>query len=164
MPIILKNKETLQYKNFYFKCVIGKKGLTLNKKEGDKRTPRGLFGIDKLYFRKDRIKKINTKIKSIPIRKNMGWCDDATNTKKYNRQIKISKKIKHEKMYRKDSNYDLVIPIKYNFLKPKLGKGSAIFLHTTKHYKPTAGCIAISKNDFLILLRLINKKTKIKIS
>ena len=164
MPIILKNKETLQYKNFYFRCVIGKKGLTLNKKEGDKKTPRGLFEIDKLYFRKDRIKKINVKIKSIPIRKNMGWCDDATNIKKYNRLIKVSKKIKHEKMYRSDSSYDLVIPINYKFLKPQLNKGSAIFLHVTKNYKPTAGCIAISKNDFLILLRLINKQTKIKIS
>ena len=164
MPIILKNKETLQYKNFNFRCVIGKKGLSLNKKEGDKKTPRGLFEIDKLYFRKDRIKKINVKIKSIPIRKNMGWCDDKTNIKKYNKLIKVSKKIKHEKMYRRDSSYDLVIPIKYNFLRPKLGKGSAIFLHITKNYKPTAGCVAISKNDFLILLKLINKKTKIKIS
>ena len=164
MPIILKNKETLRYKNFYFKCVIGKKGLTVNKKEGDKKTPCGLFGIDKLYFRKDRIKIIDTKIKSIPIKKHMGWCDDNRNSKKYNKLISVSKKIKHEKMYRKDSIYDLVIPIKYNFLKPKLGKGSAIFLHITKNYKPTAGCIAISKNDFLILLRLINKKTKIKIS
>ena len=164
MTIILKNKETLQYKNFNFRCVIGKKGLSLNKKEGDKKTPRGLFEIDKLYFRKDRIKKINVKIKSIPIRKNMGWCDDKTNIKKYNKLIKVSKKIKHEKMYRRDSCYDLVIPIKYNFLRPKLGKGSAIFLHITKNYKPTAGCVAISKNDFLILLKLINKKTKIKIS
>ena len=164
MPIILKNKETLQYKNFYFKCAIGKKGLTVNKKEGDKKTPCGLFGIDKLYFRKDRIKIIDTKIKSIPIKKNMGWCDDKKKSNKYNKLIKVSKKIKHEKMYREDSIYDLVIPIKYNFLKPKLGKGSAIFLHITKNYKPTAGCIAISKNDFLILLRLINKKTKIKIS
>ena len=164
MPIILKNKETLQYKNFYFRCAVGKKGLTFNKKEGDKKTPKGLFEIDKLYFRKDRIKKVNTKIKSIPIRKNIGWCDDVTNARKYNRLIKVSKKIKYEKMYRKDTSYDLVIPLKYNFLKPKLGKGSAIFLHLTKHYKATAGCIAISKNDFLILLRLINKKTKIKIS
>ena len=164
MTIILKNKETLQYKNFYFKCVIGKKGLTLNKKEGDKKTPRGLFGIENLYFRKDRIKKVNTKIKSIPIKKNMGWCDDTKNLKKYNKLIKVSEKIKHEKMYRKDSNYDLVIPIKYNFSKPKLKKGSAVFLHITKDYKPTAGCIAVSKNDFLILLRLINKKTKIKIN
>ena len=85
-------------------------------------------------------------------------------TKKYNKLIKVSKKIKHEKMYRKESNYDLVIPIKYNFLKPKFKKGSAIFLHITKNYKPTAGCIAISKNDFLILIRLINKNTKIKIN
>ena len=164
MPIILKNKETLQYKNFYFRCAVGKKGLTFNKKEGDKKTPKGLFEIDKLYFRKDRIKKVNTKIKLIPIRKSIGWCDDITNARKYNRPIKVSKKIKYEKMYRKDTSYDLVIPLKYNFLKPKLGKGSAIFLHLTKHYKATAGCIAISKNDFLILLRLINKKTKIKIS
>ena len=164
MTIILKNKETLQYKNFYFRCVIGQKGLTLNKKEGDKKTPRGLFSIEHLYFRKDRIKKINTKIKSIPIKKNMGWCDDTRNLKKYNKLIKVSKKIKHEKMYRKESNYDLVIPIKYNFLKPKFKKGSAIFLHITKNYKPTTGCIAISKNDFLILLRLIDKNTKIKIN
>ena len=69
MPIILKNKETLQYKNFYFKCAIGKKGLTVNKKEGDKKTPCGLFGIDKLYFRKDRIKVINTKINLSQLRK-----------------------------------------------------------------------------------------------
>tara|TARA_B100000989_G_scaffold192350_1_gene145075 strand:+ start:4117 stop:4611 length:495 start_codon:yes stop_codon:yes gene_type:complete len=164
MPIILKNKGTLEFRNFYFKCVIGKKGLTFNKKEGDKKTPCGLFEIDKLYFRKDRIKKIKSKIKPYPIRKDMGWCDDTQNIKKYNKLIKVSKKIKHEKMYRKDSIYDLIIPIKYNFSKPKLGKGSAIFLHVTKNYKPTAGCIAISRNDFLILLRLINKKTRIKIS
>ena len=164
MPIILKNKETLQYKNFYFKCAIGEKGLTYNKQEGDKKTPCGLYGIDKLYFRKDRIEKINTKIKSIPIKKNMGWCDDISSNREYNKLIQISKKLRYEKMYRKRSNYDLVIPIKYNFLKPKLGRGSAIFLHITQNYKPTAGCIAISKNDFLILLRLINKKTKIKIS
>ena len=101
------------------------------------------------------------KLKSIPITKNMGWCDDKNDKKNYNRKIKNLKKIKHEKMYRKDRVYDLLIPIKYNFSKPKLGKGSAIFLHLTEKYKPTAGCIAINKNDFLILLRLINNKTKI---
>ena len=63
----------------------------------------------------------------------------------------------------KDSKYDFIIPIKYNFKKPRIGKGSAIFLHVTKDYKPTAGCIAIQKKDFLILLKLINKNSKIKI-
>ena len=163
MTIILKNKETLQYKSYYFKCAIGKKGLTSNKKEGDKKTPKGLFLFDKLYYRKDRLKNIKTKIKYIPIKKNMGWCDDINSNKYYNKLIKTSIKVRHEKLYRRDTNYDLILPIRFNSPKSKLGKGSAIFLHLTNSYKPTAGCIAISKNDFLILLKLINSKTKIKI-
>ena len=66
-------------------------------------------------------------------------------------------------MYRSDHKYDLMIPIKYNFKKPIIGKGSAIFLHLTRNYNYTAGCVALNKNDFLILLKLVNKKTKIKI-
>ena len=93
----------------------------------------------------------------------MGWCDDAKSKKNYNRLINIKQKVRHEKMYRFDRKYDLLIPIKYNFLKPKLRKGSAIFLHITKNFKPTAGCIAIKESDFLILLRLIKKNTKISI-
>ena len=66
-------------------------------------------------------------------------------------------------MNRKDTKYDLLIPIKYNFKKPKIGKGSAIFIHLTNNYRPTAGCIALKKNDLLILLKLINRNTKIRI-
>ena len=92
----------------------------------------------------------------------MGWCDDVE-SKKYNKLIKVNKKIRHEKMYRNDSTYDLLIPIHYNTKKIIKNKGSAIFIHLTKNYKKTLGCIAIKKNDFLILIKLINKKTKIKI-
>ena len=92
----------------------------------------------------------------------MGWCNDVTN-KKYNRLIKINKNIKYEKMFRKDYKYDYIVPINFNTKKTKIGRGSAIFIHLTKNYKPTAGCIALKKKDFLILLRIINKKTKIKI-
>ena len=83
--------------------------------------------------------------------------------KNYNKLTNIKQKVRYEKMYRFDGKYNLLIPIKYNFLKPKPGKGSAIFLHITKNFKPTAGCIALKETDFLILLKLINKKTKIKI-
>ena len=93
----------------------------------------------------------------------MGWCDDVRFPKKYNKLIKIGAEVKHEKLKRNDSKYDLLIPIMYNFKKPELGLGSCIFIHLTKNYKPTAGCIAVSKKDFLIMLRLINKNTKIKI-
>ncbi len=161
MLITLKNKDTLHYKNFFFKCAIGKNGLTSNKKEGDKKTPKGTFNLDKLYYRKDRLKKPKTKLKCIPIKKHMVWCNDVKSKKNYNKLINIRQKIRYEKMYRFDGKYNLLIPIKYNFLKPKPGKGSAIFLHITKNFKPTAGCIAIKESDFLILLRLINKKTKI---
>ena len=163
MTILIKNKETLIYDNFTFKCSTGKKGLTKKKIEGDQKTPIGTFNLGNLYFRNDRNSIINTKIKCIPIKKDMGWCDDIKNKKNYNKLIKIKKNLKHEKLYRKDSKYDLLIPIEYNTKKVVPGKGSAIFIHLTKNYSKTLGCIALKKKDFLILLRLINKNTKIKI-
>ena len=163
MTIILKNKETLNYDDFFFKCCIGKKGLAKKKIEGDKKTPKGIFSIGNLYYRKDRNIKPITNLKCIPIKKKMGWCNDVNNKKIYNQLFKIKKKIGHEKLFRKDYKYDYFIPIKYNFKKIKLGKGSAIFIHLTKNFKPTAGCIALKKKDFFILIKLINKKTKIKI-
>ena len=162
MIIHLKNKQTLKIGNFYFKCSIGASGLTNKKIEGDKKTPKGIFSIEHLYVRKDRIKKIYSKLKIITIKKNMGWCDDILN-KKYNKLIEIKKNIHHEKLYRRDFKYDLLIPIKYNFNKPKKGIGSCIFIHLTKNYKPTRGCIALKKKDFFVMLKLIDKKTKIKI-
>ena len=93
----------------------------------------------------------------------MGWCDDVRFPKKYNKLFKIEKKIKHEKLKRKDYKYDLLIPIKYNFKKPVTGLGSCIFIHLTNDYKPTDGCIALRKKDLLIVLRLIKRNSKIKI-
>ena len=93
----------------------------------------------------------------------MGWCNDIRNQKNYNKLIKIKDNIKYEKLFRKDYKYNFFIPIMYNTKKRILKKGSAIFIHLTKDYKPTAGCIAMSRKDFLILIKLINKKTKIKI-
>ena len=163
MTILVKNKHTLQIDEFKFRCCIGKKGLTKNKKEGDKKTPKGIFGIENLYFRKDRKNKPLTLLKCVEIKKNMGWCDDIRFPNKYNKLIKIEKKIKHEKLKRKDDKYDFLIPIKYNFKKPVTGLGSCIFLHLTKNYKPTAGCIALKEKDFLIMLKLVKRNTKIKI-
>jgi len=163
MTILLKNKHTVKFDDFEFKCCIGKNGLTKFKKEGDGKTPKGIFKIEHLYFRKDRIKKPLTKLKCIEIKRNMGWCDDVKN-KKYNKLIKINKNCSHEKLFRKDKKYDLLIPIKYNFTKIIPGKGSCIFIHLTSDYKPTAGCIALKEKDLLILLKLINKNTKIIIS
>ena len=163
MQIILKNKDTLLFDEFEFKCVIGKKGLTKKKKEGDMKTPKGIYSLGNLYFRKDKIPNPETKLKKFPINKNMCWCDDPQ-SKYYNKLINIKEKVRHEKMFRRDNIYDLLIVINYNTKKIIKNKGSAIFLHLTNNYKKTQGCIALKKKDFLILLKLINKKTKIKIS
>ena len=164
MTIIIKNKGTLLIDDFRFKCSIGKKGFSRHKKENDLKTPRGIFNLGNLYYREDRVKKPISKLKSIRIKKNMGWCDDP-NSKYYNKLIKIRKnsKISYEKLFRKDNKYNLFILIKYNYNKIIQNKGSAIFLHLTSNYSSTKGCVAIQEKDFLILNKLINRKTKIKI-
>ncbi len=164
MTIFVKNKHTLQIDEFKLRCSIGKKGSTKNKVEGDNKTPKGIFKIENLYFRKDRIDKPETSLKCIEIKHDMGWCDDVRYPKKYNRLIKRNKKFKHERLKRKDHKYDLVVPIKYNFKKPIVGKGSCIFIHLTKNYKPTAGCIALEYKNFLIMLKLLKKNSIIKIT
>jgi len=163
MKITLKNKYTLKIDDFKFKCCIGKNGLKKNKIEGDKCTPKGIFELGTLYYRKDRVKKPITNLKIKNIKRNMGWCNDSKN-KLYNKEIKVSKNIKHEKLFRKDYKYDYLLIIEYNTRKIKPNKGSAIFIHLTKNFKATAGCIALLEKDFLIMVKLINKKSTIKIS
>ncbi len=161
MIIHVKNKNTLIIDEFKLRCCIGQNGLNSKKKEGDRSTPKGLFNLKKLYFRKDRVGIPKCKINKKIIKKNMAWCDDPQH-KKYNEEIKIYTNNKRENLYRLDNKYDYIISISHNS-KKVFGKGSAIFLHLTNDYKPTAGCIALIKKDFEILLKLINHKTKIKI-
>jgi len=161
MIIHVKNKSTLIIDDFKIKCCIGKKGLSSNKKEGDYSTPKGLFDLKKLYFRKDRVNPSMCHIKKKIITKNTAWCDDPAH-KKYNEEIKAHNKNNKENFYRADNKYDYLITISHNDQKIS-HKGSAIFIHLTEDYKPTAGCIALKKKDFEVLLRLIDKKSKIKI-
>ena len=156
MIIHVKNKNTLIIDDFKLKCCIGENGLNNNKKEGDFSTPRGVFKLKKLYFRKERVGIPKCKIDKKVIKRNMAWCDDPNN-KKYNEEIKTNNKKLKENLYRDDYKYDYLISINYNKQKTP-NKGSAIFIHLTKNYKPTAGCVALRRKDFEILLKLIKKK------
>ena len=162
MLIKLKNKDTLIFDEFKFKCAIGKNGLKKNKIEGDKSTPKGIFSLGKLYYRSDRVPKPETNLTTKKITKNLGWCD-ISNNKYYNQEVSSLKNVNEEKFFRKDNKYDYLIIINYNKNKIK-NKGSAIFIHLTRDYKATNGCIAVNENDFLILAKLINKKTHIKLN
>ena len=156
-------KHLLLYKDYKLKCAIGKSGIISVKKEGDLATPKGTFELGTFYYRKDNNKPLKCKIKKKIIKKKMGWCNDSR-SKMYNQEISFPFKHGAEKLYRKDKIYDLFINIKYNFNPVIKKKGSAIFLHITDDkYKPTKGCVAITKKDFLKILPLINNKTKISI-
>ena len=164
MHIIIKNKFLI-LDDYRVKCAIGKRGIKIKKKEGDLITPKGTYNLSKLLYRKDRVKNLKSRLKKIKINKNMGWCDDTRSKKNYNKLIKVSGKtnLKYEKLFRNDSIYDYLIPINYNTNQTSLGKGSAIFIHLTKNYKKTLGCIALKENDFLILAKIIKKNSKIRI-
>ena len=161
--IIVKKSGYLKYKKFKFRCALGKGGIKQKEREGDFITPKGKFKLIKIYYRSDRIKKINSTLKIIKIKKNMGWCDDVS-SHYYNKQIKISKKIGHEKLHRKDNVYDIIVVLNYNLNPIIKGKGSAIFLHVAKkNYNKTQGCIALKKNELLHLVSKIKKSTQIRI-
>ena len=162
MHILIKNKS-LTYNDYKVKCSLGKRGIGVKKREGDLITPRGTFKITKLLYRKERIKNLKTSLKKTIINKRMGWCDDAR-SKNYNKLIKSPSKFSFEKLYRKDSMYDIILVLDFNMNPIKKHKGSAIFIHIAKNnYKKTKGCIAIKKKDFVFLLGKIDKKTKVKI-
>ena len=162
MHIIVKNKFLI-YGDYKVKCAICKRGISSSKKEGDLTSPRGKFKIKGLFYRKDRIKKLKTKLKKIPIIKNMGWCDDPR-SKQYNKLVKLPYSQTTEKLYRKDNIYDLILVLNYNMNPVKKNKGSAIFIHVAKKkMTPTKGCVAVNKIELLKLLKLIKKKTLIKI-
>jgi len=163
MNIKLKNKF-LYFSKYKIKCAIGKRGITSKKVEGDKKTPKGTFGLKSIFYRKDRVSKIKSSLKKHIIKKYMGWCDDSR-SRYYNKMIKFPFDLSAEKLWLKKNIYDVIIIINYNMEPAIKNKGSAIFLHIAKKdYETTEGCIAVTKEDMKLLASKINNKTKIIIS
>ena len=160
---IIINKQYLTFKNYKAKCAIGKRGINYKKKEGDLITPKGKYKIKFILYRKDRVKKIRTKIKKMIITKNMGWCDDP-NSEKYNKLIKLPSLYNHEKLYKKENIYDIILVLNYNMNPIVKNKGSAIFIHVAKrNYQKTKGCIAIKKDYLLKIIKDLKIGTEVKI-
>ena len=162
MNIKLKN-NILYLAEYMIKCAVGKRGITIKKKEGDNKTPAGNFKFETIFYRKDRISLAKTYLQKIVIKKNMGWCDDSS-SKFYNKLIKFPFLYNAEKLWLTENVYDVVVIINYNINPVVKKKGSAIFLHIAKkNYTPTRGCVAISKKDMKLLVSKINVKTKLRI-
>ena len=160
---ILINKKNLTFNNYKAKCAIGKRGIGLKRKEGDLITPKGKHKIKYILYRKDRVKNIQSKIKKVIIKKNMGWCDDPK-SKNYNKLVKLPYAYSYEKLYKKENTYDIILVLNYNMNPVIKNKGSAIFIHVAKkNYKKTEGCIALKKSHLLKIIKVIKKNTTIKI-
>ena len=157
---ILINKKYLTLNNYKVKCSIGKRGIGSKKKEGDLITPKGKYKIKYILYRNDRVK-IQSKIKKIIIKKNMGWCDDP-NSKNYNKLIRLPSACKHEKLHKKENVYDIIIVLNYNMNPVVKNKGSAIFIHVAKkNYKKKEGCIAVKKVHLLKIMKEMKINTKV---
>ena len=160
---ILINKNYLTYNKLKVRCAIGKKGIGYKRKEGDLITPKGLFKIKYILYRKDRVK-ISTILKKKVLKKNMGWCDDPRSSH-YNKLIKLPFAHNHEKLFKRENIYDIVLVLNYNMNPVKKNKGSAIFIHIAKNnFKKTQGCVAIKKINLIKLIKEVSPNTKVKIS
>ena len=160
---IIINKNYLTYNKLKVKCAIGKKGIGNKRKEGDLITPIGQYKIKYILYRKDRVK-ISSKLKKKVIKKNMVWCNDYK-SKQYNKLVKLPFIYRHEKLYKKENIYDIILVLNYNMRPIKKNKGSAIFIHIAKNnFKKTEGCIAIKKQPILKIINEIKPNTKIIIS
>ena len=149
--------------NYKAKCAIGKRGIGNKREEGDLITPKGKYKIKYILYRKDRIKRIQSKIKKIAITKNMGWCDDPK-SRDYNKLIKLPINYRYEKLYRKENIYDLILVLNFNMRPIVKKKGSAIFIHIAKkNYKKTEGCVAVNKVSLLKIIKKLKNNTKVLI-
>ena len=162
MHIYINNKF-ISYNNYKAKCAIGKRGISIKKKEGDLVTPKGTFKIKEIFYRKDRVQSLITRLKKNIIRKNMGWCDDPK-SKNYNKLIYFPFKYSAEKLYRRENIYDILLVLNFNMNPIRKNKGSAIFMHVAKkNFQPTQGCIALNKTELIKLVKSIKKNTAVKI-
>jgi L,D-peptidoglycan transpeptidase YkuD (ErfK/YbiS/YcfS/YnhG family) len=145
-------------------CALGHGGIAIKQSEGDGITPVGNFSLLSVMYRNDRQDLPETKLSVSTINKNNGWCNSSASPD-YNKPITLPYNGSHEKLYRDDDLYDIVIDIDYNRTEPVAGKGSAIFMHVAQaSYHPTKGCIALALNDLLELLKSCDENTRLIIT
>lgn len=147
------------------KAAIGRSGTTTLKKEGDGATPVGAFALREVIYRRDRMLRPRTPLPVRPLHVEDGWCEDPKD-RNYNRRVRLPYSgASVDRLTRADDLYDLVVVLGYNDRPRVKGRGSAIFMHLARPgYTPTAGCIALSRRDLLLLLKLARPGAKIRVT
>jgi L,D-peptidoglycan transpeptidase YkuD (ErfK/YbiS/YcfS/YnhG family) len=146
-----------------WRCVLGAGGVREDKVEGDAATPAGEFPLRRIYYRNDRLVLPKVRLPARPIGEHDGWCDDP-HSPAYNRLVRIPNDSSHEKMWREDGLYDLLVVVGYNDDPPEGEWGSAIFLHMAREdMSPTRGCVAFARADLLELVTLLDPETRLRV-
>ncbi len=146
-----------------WRCAIGPAGVSADKREGDGATPVGGFALRRVLYRPDRLARPETGLPVTALRPEDGWCDDPDDAA-YNRPVRLPYAASHERLWRDDGIYDVIVVLGHNDDPPVPGRGSAIFLHVARpDYGPTAGCVALALADLLTVLRDAGPGTRVRV-
>ena len=149
---------------FRAEAALGRSGIARSKREGDGHTPAGNFRLLSVLYRADRGPKPVTALPTTAFGRDFGWCDDPSD-RNYNRQVRLPYAGSHERLWRDDRLYDIVVVLDFNLARPRPGGGSAIFMHVADtDFKPTAGCIALAAHDLRRLLKRVGPETMLTVA
>lgn len=144
-------------------CALGRSGVTPLKREGDGGSPRGVLRVLRGFYRPDRVRRPVSALAFSPLRPTDGWCDDPRHPR-YNRPVRLPFAAGHERLWRDDHLYDVVLELDWNSHPAIRGRGSAIFLHLARPgFAPTEGCVAVAPGGMRHLLRRLKPGSLIAI-
>ncbi len=160
MNLMVSADGTLRIGAEQVRCALGRSGIRDPKTEGDGATPAGCFALRRVLYRTDRIASPVTRLDTLPIGPQDGWCD-APADPAYNRPVALPYPASTESLWRDDGLYDVVVVLD----PPVAGRGSAVFMHVARPgYAPTEGCVALALADLLAVLRKCKPGDRICIS
>jgi L,D-peptidoglycan transpeptidase YkuD (ErfK/YbiS/YcfS/YnhG family) len=143
------------------RAALGRSGVKAAKREGDGATPAGRFRPLRLWWRADRLPRPHTLLPVRRIAAEDAWCEDP-NDRRYNRPFRRSANEPGDRLWRADDLYDLIVEIDHNTRPRVAGRGSAVFIHVARPgFAPTAGCIALPRNELRRLVSRLSRKTRI---
>ena len=152
MDIQVTPQGLLAWRDRTHRCALGHAGIAVNKREGDGTTPSGCFVLRRVLYRPDRLAKPTTALRVSAICSTDGWCDDPQDPN-YNQPVKLPYAASHERLWRDDALYDLIVVLGFNDEPPSPGAGSAVFLHVADPgFAPTKGCVALARDVLSELL------------
>ena len=157
--VINTSTQRLSVNTINLACRIGKAGAIplAQGREGDAKTPLGDYHLRFGLYRADRLPSPNlcwrgSDLTFRPLRENDGWCD-APDDPAYNRFICLPYAASHERLWRDDGAYDIILVMSHNDSPPEPNLGSAVFIHVAQpDDRNTLGCVALAPEAMVQLL------------